>query len=73
MLAHVQTTGHRVCACGGYHYLHRPGSRYCELNTLSPMWRAERAGVADADLLDIALECVLSPTLRPYRGKGCPF
>lgn len=35
MRDHLRSSGHKPCRCGGYHYQHRPGSPYCELNPLS--------------------------------------
>lgn len=32
------------CECQGYHFPHRPGSRFCRLNPLAPVWEVERRG-----------------------------
>lgn len=51
---HLKRTGHKLCGCGGYHYKHRAGSPYCEQNTLSAMYLADREGAGPEDLRKIA-------------------
>ena len=51
---HVQQSGHALCRCGGYHYEHRPGSPFCEVNPVSPLLLADRYGAGDADLIRAA-------------------
>lgn len=69
-MAHVRTTGHRVCNCGGYHYAHRPGSPFCVLNPRSELLEASRRGESSEVLLDIAAHLA-------WETKGttgaCPF
>lgn len=38
MQEHVQKSGCQLCHCTGYHYAHRPGSRFCHQNPTSIMW-----------------------------------
>ena len=47
---HIQATGHRLCRCGGYHYEHRTGSPFCEVNPLSPIRMADRYGATEDDI-----------------------
>lgn len=47
---HLQTSGHALCRCGGYHYAHRPGSPYCTQNPVSALLVADRQGVGGEDL-----------------------
>lgn len=71
MQRHVRATGHRLCRCGGYHFEHRPGSRCCERNPMSPVHILARY-VDDEDLLlEIAIECALAAP--PRAMKRCPF
>lgn len=51
---HIQQSGHALCKCGGYHYQHRPGSPFCEVNALSALRLADRYGAEDADLIRAA-------------------
>lgn len=50
LLEHVQTSKHKLCGCGGYRYVHRPGSPFCESNPLSALLMADRYGATDDDL-----------------------
>lgn len=47
--AHLASSGHSLCNCGGYHFKHRPGSTYCERNPLSGAYLASRYGCTDAE------------------------
>lgn len=68
---HLRATGHRLCRCGGYHYEHRPGSPFCEHNPMSAALLASRHGASNEEVLDIALEIVLTTRGRP--ALRCPF
>lgn len=71
---HLQTTGHRLCKCGGYHYSHRPGSPFCEHNPMSDVLLASRQGTPDHELEDIAMWCAWNKPGRMYKpGAACPF
>lgn len=70
---HLQTSGHRICNCGGYHYQHRPGSPFCERNPWSDYRAAERRG-EDADvLLEIRIDKVWSGQSLQPGGAEPPF
>ena len=64
LVAHVKQSGHAPCTCGGYHFAHRPFSRFCDQNPMADVWRAARGGATDEQLNDIALEVALT---RPGR------
>jgi hypothetical protein len=38
----TQGKGAMGCNCGGYHFLHRKGSRYCYEHPMAPQHHAER-------------------------------
>lgn len=67
LLSHVKHTGHALCACGGYHFAHRPFSRFCDQNPMADMWRAERDGATDQQLLDIEVEVAFTRPGRPLK------
>lgn len=68
---HLKQTGHALCKCGGYHYQHRPGSPFCELNPMSEVLIASRNGEPDHVLREIAEYCAWN---RPGKVmKACPF
>lgn len=56
--AHLRSTGHRLCRCGGYHYSHRRGSPYCYENPVSPIYHADRQGNNEETLLRVAASIV---------------
>jgi len=66
LLAHLEKSEHVVCKCGGYHYPHRPGSRFCDQNPMSDVWRASHSGASDEELQEIQTEIA-------YEKKGRPF
>lgn len=51
---HLAASGHKLCNCGGYHYSHRPGSPYCEVNPVSALLLADRYGANEQDLMRCA-------------------
>lgn len=55
-LRHVRTSGHRVCTCGGYHHVHRPGSPCCEQNPMSAYHDAVRRGATSDELEDVLMD-----------------
>lgn len=65
MQAHIQSSGHKLCQCGGYHYAHRPESPYCEQNPRCAYYHALRAGEPDEVLLEILLDVAWSQRGRP--------
>lgn len=58
LLAHAEKHNHRVCGCGGYHYPHRRGSRFCVHNTYVDYHVAKRDGATGEGLWDAWMECV---------------
>ena len=64
LVAHVKYSGHKPCTCGGYHYPHRPFSRFCDQNPMADVWRARRDGATEEQVNDIAMEVALT---RPGR------
>jgi hypothetical protein len=52
--AHLAASGHTLCNCGGYHYVHRPGSPCCVRNPVSALWMAMRQGEERDVLHEIA-------------------
>lgn len=63
---HVQATGHKLCWCSGYHYVHRPGSPFCAYNPLSALRLADRDGANEDDLIRCALYIISeTPALAP--------
>lgn len=54
MRDHLRNTGHKACRCGGYHYIHRPGSPHCHLNPLSLLRDAMRATDDDDAITGLA-------------------
>lgn len=52
--AHLAASGHQLCGCGGYHFRHRPGSPFCQVNPLSPLRETARHDGTAADLLRCA-------------------
>ena len=53
MLRHINTTGHRVCTCGGYHFAHRPGTTLCHKNPASVLAEAQARGEPEEVLQEI--------------------
>lgn len=73
-IRHVKSTGHTLCNCGGYHYKHRKGSPFCEVNPMSAVLLASRAGTPDHECDEIALDIALTMPGRIYKqGAECPF
>lgn len=70
MAAHVATSGHALCKCGGYHFAHRPGSPMCESNPICDLWRAMRQGEEMGVLREIA-EYLGSPAARKFLETYC--
>lgn len=68
---HLQTSGHRLCNCSGYHYAHRPRSPFCHLNPMSAVNLASRSGTPDHELADIAAAVAFHEPGRVSRH--CPF
>jgi len=77
--AHYKASGHAACTCGGLHYPHRPGTRYCDQHPMAGFHRAMRSSedLSDVELLDILIDDALAfrnvrklkrPDLQP-----CPF
>lgn len=67
MAAHIASSGHATCTCGGYWYPHRPGSPCCELHPLATHNRAWREG---ADLYDVLWHLGGVPAVA---GEAPPF
>jgi hypothetical protein len=65
--AHIRESGHKACTCGGYHYPHRPFSRFCDQNPMSDVHVAARNGEPREVLDEIALEVAWSRPLRPLK------
>lgn len=56
---HMQHEGHRApCDCGGYHFKHRPGSKFCYVNPLAPLRHVDRQGADDGSIRDVARRLV---------------
>ena len=70
---HLQTSGHKACNCGGYHYRHRPGSPFCERNAWSDYRAAERRGEDPDVLLDIRIDKVWDGVGLQEGGAEPPF
>lgn len=56
MQAHIASTGHTLCRCGGYHFAHRPGGGCCDLNTWGALRQAQRRGEPLDVQMDIAAD-----------------
>ena len=67
MQAHVNATGHKLCACGGYHYSHRPGSPFCDGNPMAPALRASREGASEEEVFEIAVEIAWGVAGKPLK------
>lgn len=63
---HILKTGHKQCACGGYLYPHRPGSKCCDQNPMAAYHRAARDGATDDELEEIAMDLI-------FFGPGKPL
>lgn len=73
---HLRETGHKLCTCSGVAFSgglskHRPGTRCCIHHAMGAVHLAERYGASDEELLDIALEIVLTTPGRA--AVACPF
>lgn len=75
MQQHVQISAHALCGCGGYHYSHRPGSPFCELNPLAELRHAMRAVGGDEEMVqEILIEWALGQPGVPHNPEQpCPF
>lgn len=68
MQAHLKKWGHAVCRCGGYHYAHRPGSKFCDLNPMCEVWRHLRAGdCGDDELAELEVEIAATKPGKPFK------
>ena len=65
LLKHCADRSHGVCRCGGYHHPHRAGSRFCDANVMSPVWRLMREDAHDELIEDVMLEIVLTTPGKP--------
>ena len=67
LIEHCKDHGHKVCGCGGYHHVHRPGSPYCEQNAMSAVRIAARQeGITLAELQEIEVDCAWEKAGRPF-------
>lgn len=75
MQAHYEASGHKLCTCGGLHYPHRPGTRYCDSHPMAGLHRAMRcADLTDEEIEDIAIELRLATPMKIGRQPSeCPF
>lgn len=64
---HLHSSGHKVCTCGGYHYPHRPFSKFCSANPLSDAHEAWRRGESQEVIDEIVVEVALTRHLRPLK------
>lgn len=65
---HLRETGHKVCDCGGYPWVHRPGSPYCVRNPMSAVLLAIRAdNCTDDELREIEIDCAVHHPGRPLK------
>lgn len=67
LVAHIRHSGHKVCLCGGYHFAHRPFSRYCDQLPMAPAHRAERDGATPEQVEEIALEIAFTQPGRKLK------
>lgn len=73
MQEHYAKTGHKVCTCGGLHYPHRPGTKYCDKHSMAGLHRAMRStDLTDEEVLDIAVDIILDSPPNP-KSSECPF
>lgn len=76
-IAHLNSTGHRVCNCGhvaygGTGFPHRPGTPYCAHNPLSILHLAIRGGEPEESLVRLARAMAADdPKLAPRIGEFC--
>lgn len=56
MVLHRLKCKREVCWCAGYHYAHRPGSKFCDRNPMGVYWQAVRRGESDEVLMEIQLD-----------------
>jgi hypothetical protein len=73
MQEHIKATGHKLCTCGGYHYAHRPGSPYCEVNLFAAYFHAWRAGESQEVLDEIQVDIAWSAKGRPLTKYNIQF
>ncbi len=71
---HLQQSGHKLCGCGGMHYKHRPGTKFCESHPDYELHMMARYGATDEDLLDFLVERALEqPGITAKAGEEPPF
>lgn len=54
LLDHIAKSGHRTCNCGGYHFPHREGSKFCNANPIAHIYLCERYGGKSEDMIRAA-------------------
>lgn len=80
LIEHERRTKHKLCNCspsasfpGGYHFVHRPGSRYCQQNPLCDYWIALKEGASKEQLIEILVEWAWAGKGLLSRGGPPPF
>lgn len=68
MQLHIKASGHKLCGCGGYHYLHRPGSPFCDSNPMAPALRASREGASDEEVYEMVIGLAWSVAGKPLKA-----
>ena len=72
MQAHYQKTGHKLCNCGGLHYAHRPGTKFCDHHPMAGLHRAMRCSdLTDEQYIDILIDHIWD--LQSSKTIECPF
>lgn len=67
LIQHREHTGHEHCRCGGYPWLHRPGSPCCESNPMATVHRAMRdGGATDQDLDEAEMDAIWHSPGKPF-------
>ena len=54
VVEHIKKANHALCDCGGYHYKHRPVSRFCHANQWAAYYEAAKRGESEEVLIDIS-------------------
>ena len=65
MFLHELKCPRPLCHCEGYHYTHRPGSKFCTKHPCAPLFYAMRADAPDEVIEEIRFELVLSGVRVP--------